>query len=83
MTNSPRACTRRPSRVEVFTRMKPSWVSHQNRSRPSTRCGLIGVFSPIARSTCRVAASSSAICRPEFPPPITSTGPGGSDWGFW
>src|SRR5918994_3246432 len=42
ITNSPRAGTRWPSRD-----------SHQNRSRPASRCGSIGYRVPIERSTWR------------------------------
>src|SRR5919202_634026 len=49
------------------------------------RCGS-GVWrEPIARCTSREAASSSAIWKPVFPPPTTSTRPGGMAAGlrYW
>ena len=71
MTKSGRARSRRPSRDPAVTRIRPSRVSHQNRSLPASRCGSTGALVAIDRSTWRVAASSSAIwnrsCR--RPPP--------------
>src|SRR5919106_4726983 len=53
--------------------LNPIPDNHQNRSLPSRRCGRDGTRCPKARSTCLVAASSSAIWKPELPPPTTST----------
>src|ERR671930_2118596 len=77
-----RRLIRWPGRELTVTRSRPSRVSHQNRSRPAGRWGSIGYLVAIDRSTWRVAASSSAIWNPEFPPPTTSTGPSGRAWGL-
>ena len=82
MTKSGRARTRRPTRDSAVTRIRPSRVSHQNRSLPARRCGSTGALVAIDRSTWRVAASSPAIWNPELPPPTTSTGPGGKARGL-
>jgi hypothetical protein len=63
----------RPKRESVLMLMNPIPDSHQKRSLPSKRCGRDGTRLPTARSTFRVAASSSAIWKPELPPPTTST----------
>jgi hypothetical protein len=60
--------------------MRRSRVSHQNRSRPRNRWGSIGWVVAMDGSMVRVAASSSAIWKPELPPPTTSTGPSGRAW---
>src|SRR5690242_3819124 len=78
VTKSGRARSQRPSRDPAVTRIRPSRVSHQNKSLPASRCGSTGALVAIARSTWRVAASSPAIWNPELPPLTTRTGPGGN-----
>ena len=51
--------------------------THQ-MSRPSGRCGIVGIRWPTDSSTRWVADSSSAIWQPEFAAPTTSTRPGGT-----
>ena len=82
MMNSPRACSRRPSRESAVTRMRPSRVSHQNRSLPSRRCGSIGAF--VADRQVDLAGwrrvprrSGSRSCRRRRPAPARAAGPAG------
>ena len=78
MTSSPRFRNRRPSRDGAGALISPVFVSHQNRSRPRTRCGSARVADPLDSATGRLRCSSVAICAPEFAAPTTRTGPSGN-----
>ncbi len=74
----PTSASRAPiRRAEI----RPVFVSHQKRSRPSSRWGRARCREPMERWTVCVSASSEAIWKPVLPPPTTSTVPAGTSPG--